>query len=184
MFACSIVRYFFVVKTWLIARSYLCSIPLAPLLIIVSIRHSPETLLGVASKTCDPLWFTSCTECLAQPLTPSLFKSRSWSTVQTSGLRGKRGCPSEVLGMTGGSCDLRQWGGNNHSVTFSWIIKCRVPILVRLKMLHFHLWVWGSLIGCFFLTAVLLLISEAVWADQVVRQAFRAVAAQQHRSSH
>lgn len=108
-------------------------------LIIVSIMHSPETLLGVALKTCDPLWFTSCTECLAQPLTPSLFKPRSWSTVLTSGLRGKRGCPSETRGMTGGSCDLRQWGGNNHNVTFSWIIKYCVPILVRLKMLHFHL---------------------------------------------
>ena len=39
-----------------------------------------------------------------------------------------------------------------------------------------------------FLTAVLLLISETVWADQVVRQAFRAAAQQQkqqqQRSSH
>lgn len=100
-------------------------------------------------------------------------------------------CQRGSMGMTGGSCDSRQWGGNNDNVTFSWIIKCPVLILARLKMLHFHLWVWGCVQGYFFfiylfiLTAVLLLISETVWADQVVRQAFRAVAAQQQqRCSH
>lgn len=178
MFPRSIVVHFFVAKTRLIILSGVLKLP-----IIVSIRYSPETLYGGGIKKT----MTPCD--LHETPDTNIIKVKKWKCHPNKWIKQEEGCLREACVWPGEVVTRASEEEIITMLTFSWIIKQAVPFFSPTLNAAFSsvgLRESGSVCVCVCLTAVLLLISETVWADQVVRQAFRAAAAaqQQQRSTH